>query len=603
LLHPISLFEMDMLTQPATAPQAPKPENSPSESRTIRIGVGIDTSRYGHYVAFLNEDFQPAASELAFAESPQGYRQFRQKLDQLISKHGFVHFVVRLDVAGQYADNLVSFLFQLTTGDRPLSLTLSCGDPQRNKNYRAALFGAQKSDPVEARAMARFALTEKPTPMVRLSAEMRQLRQVAGRLQATVRQRTRCINQLHQLLTLTFPELALLTKDISAGWVLAMLQSYPTAPELAKASAENLSGIPYLPEGQIPLLLQQARHSIASMNGDAMSELVRDQVRQLRDVQARQKRQESLLVSVYQSLPEANQIDSIKGIGDVTAAILTAFIVDIKRFTEPGKLVAYFGVVPHEVSSGVDRDGKRREARRYVMSKRGNDLVRRYLWMSALSAVTWNPKVRELYLRVVAKNPERKAIAIGHAMRKLLHLVFAVWRSGKRFDPNHGKKTIDPPIDAQVNPDSSMEIKNPVAGLNPETKPEQAEVTATGQDTIEDRSEPVEPNWVDFAHVKKQLTIELVFAHLGLATRLRGSGPQRRCACPLHRGDGRGRTLSVHLEKNVFKCFDAKCGKEGDVIDFWAALQQQSPRDAALDLVRTFGLEPFPRTGTEKRNG
>ena len=53
------------------------------------------------------------------------------------------------------------------------------------------------------------------------------------------------------------------------------------------------------------------------------------------------------------------------------------------------------------------------------MSKRGNDLVRRYLWMAALSAVRCNPAVRALYLRVVAKHPDHKAIAIGHAMRKL----------------------------------------------------------------------------------------------------------------------------------------------------------------------------------------
>jgi hypothetical protein len=37
------------------------------------------------------------------------------------------------------------------------------------------------------------------------------------------------------------------------------------------------------------------------------------------------------------------------------------------------------------------------------------------------------------------------------------------------------------------------------------------------------------------------------------------------------------------------------------VIDLWAALHRMSPRDAALDLVRTFGLEPS--TGPEKRNG
>src|SRR4029079_16572660 len=88
-------------------------------------------------------------------------------------------------------------------------------------------------------------------------------------------------------------------------------------------------------------------------------------------------------------------------------------------------------------SSGVDREGKARGSRRYLMSKRGNDLVRRYLWMAALSATQCNPAVRALSQRVAAKHPDHKAIAIGHAMRKLLHLAFALWKTGRPFDPDY----------------------------------------------------------------------------------------------------------------------------------------------------------------------
>ena len=46
---------------------------------------------------------------------------------------------------------------------------------------------------------------------------------------------------------------------------------------------------------------------------------------------------------------------------------------------------------------------------------------------------------------------------------------------------------------------------------------------------------------------------------------------------------------------------DAKCAIKGDVIDLWARLKGLKLRDAALDLVQVFNLEPAPRT--EKRNG
>ncbi len=594
-------------------PSAPVPQPPLAASR--RCGVGIDTSRYGHYAAFLGDDLQPAADELQFPESAAGYALLRQRLERIAQRHGPVHFVVRLDAAGQYADNLLHFLHGLGTPtvDAPAAfpLTVSCGDPQRNKNYRAALFGPQKSDPVEARAAARFAPTEQPTPTGELALPQRTPRQVAGRLQAVVRQRTRLINQFHHLLALTFPELALRTKDVAAGWVLELVHRYPTAALLGAATPEDLSNIPYLPGQQVEPLLAQARTSIASLGGPAIEELLRDQVRQLRDSGARQKRLENLLVSAYRALPQVNHLDSIPGIGAVTAAVLTAFIVDIGRFATAAKLVAYFGVLPAEVASGVARDGQARAPRRWVMSRRGNDLVRRSLWMAALSALRFNPAVRALYARVVAKHPQQKAVAVGHAMRKLLHLAFAIWKSGRPFNPDHDPWQAPAHIEES---DGGMSLKDKTgdggssteeqtAGHTPDLRPARPVVTAACADSVAEPATVGEGTYLDFAHLKSQLPLARVLDQLGLSARLRGRGPQRRGACPLHRGDARGRTFSVNLDDNVFQCFDKRCGQKGDVIDLWAAVKGLSLRAAALDLVHTFGLEPAPRTGTEKRNG
>jgi len=598
---------------------------SPSASPPLRrFGVGIDTSRYGHYACFLRDDLQPAAAELPFAESAAGYRQLRERLEGILRRHGPVHFVIRLDAAGQYADNLLHFVHGLAhsladaAGAPPaadaarLALFVSCGDPQRNKNYRAALFGNKKTDPAEARAAARYAVNERPAPSKPVSLALRVLRHIAGRLHAVVRQRTRLINQFHHLLALTFPELALLQKDIAVGWALELVHRYPTAALLAKASAADLDDVPYLPHARIEPLLEHARASIASLADEAIAELVREQVRQLRDTGARQKRLEKLLVSVYQRLPRPNHLDTIPGSGAVTAAVLTAFLVDIDRFEVPGQLVASFGTLPIEAASGVDRDGQPRGPKRYVMSRRGNDLVRRYLWMAGLSAVRCNAAVGALYARVVAKHPDKKALAIGHAMRKLLHLVFAVWKTDKPFDPEHypwatpaqgegceergeGREAGN----SDTASDLPMSQQEPAAGLTPDL-PAEKEITAAGPITSTPTRPAAAACYIDFDHLKTQLPIARVIDQLGL--RLRGAGPQRRGPCPIHRGDGRGRTFSAHLGDNVFHCFDDRCGAKGDVIDLWARVKGMSRRDAALDLVDTFGLEPAPG-GTEKRHG
>ena len=591
-------------------PRPPSVHQSPAEPPPTPIGVGIDTSRYGHYAAFLAPDLQTAAPDLEVIESAAGYGKLRRRFLELIERRGRIHFHIRLDAAGLYADNLIAFLAGLAApgadGFTGAAFTISCGDTQRNKNYRVAIYGPQKSDPVEARACARFALTERPKPGAVVPTGLMPLRQVAGRLQSVVRQRTRLVNQLHQLLARTFPELAVLVQDIGTGWVLELLTRFPTAPGLAKAGADDLRAIPYLPHDRVEPLLTAARDSVGSLAGAVAEDLVRDQVRQVRDAQARQKRLETLLISAYRDLPTSNHLDTIKGFGEVTAAILTAFILDIGRFDTPGQLVNYFGVLPVEASSGVERDGTPRGPKRYKMSPRGNDLVRRYLWMAALSAARHNPACRALYARVRAKHPERPSIAIGHVMRKLLHLAFAIWKTGRPFDPKHYPwEGADEPAKTEESAGSQEQA----AGLKNGTEPIRQEVTAACPPTVADAEATVETPaptagvWLDFAHLRRQLPMTRVFDHLGLAPRLQGTGPQKRCACPIHRGDGRGRTFSVNLESNAYQCFDARCASKGDVIDLWAALHHRDLRSAALDLVHVFELEPAPASGTGKRNG
>lgn len=80
----------------------------PAPDPPARFGVGIDTSRHGHHAAFLRHDLSDAADEMPFPESADGYQRFRERLALIASRAAprAVHFAIRLDAAGQYADNL-----------------------------------------------------------------------------------------------------------------------------------------------------------------------------------------------------------------------------------------------------------------------------------------------------------------------------------------------------------------------------------------------------------------------------------------------------------------------------------------------------------------
>ncbi len=351
-----------------------------------RIGVGIDTARYGHRVSFLRPDRQSAAKPMTVLESRAGYQALHERLEQLHHQHPQAHFHIRIDAAGQYAANLEHFLRGL-----PLPLTLSIGEPKRNKDYQKAHFPKRTTDDTESQAMARFAVVELPNA----TADMTMLREVVGRLQAKVKQSTQAINRLHNLVARVFPELANLTDDLSASWVLRLLDKYPTAQRIGQARLTSLQNIPYLAPELAEQLHLVAQQSVACLSGTVAETLVRDLAAQVRHTQQAEEQMRDLLSDAYAALPEAayRQVVTIPGIGVATAAVLIAQTVDINRFATPEHFVGYFGVFPEENSSGVDKFGNPVPPGTLRMSPKGNDLVRSYLWNAARSAIVHNPAI------------------------------------------------------------------------------------------------------------------------------------------------------------------------------------------------------------------
>jgi transposase len=564
-----------------------------------RIGVGIDTARYGHRVSFLRPDRKPAAKPLTVMENRAGYQSLQERLNELHERYPDAKFHVHIDAAGQYALNLELFLRGLG-----LPMTISVGEPKRNKDYQRAHFAKRITDDTESQAMARFAVVELPDATPAPSAPMILLREVAARLQSKVKQTTQAINRLHNLLARAFPELATLTDDIAAGWVLRLLQMYPTAERVGAARLASLEKIPYLPHKHAEALHEAAQQSVASLRGDLAEALVRDLVSQLRQCQRAEQQLHRLLLTAFSDLPASPhvQVLTIPGIGEATAAALVAKIVDIDRFATPNHLVNYFGVFPEESRSGVDKRGRPLPAGTLVMSRKGNDLVRFYLWNAARNGIQHNPAIRALYHRLRAKG-KRGDVAMGHCMRKLLHLVYAVWKTNRPFDENHfpweGASAPRPSTATPPSGEASAKASAHEKAVGHKRDLPAKKVVTTANSTVESAPVPVKPVLqhacgrpsIDFAFLRQQITMERVLDHLGFLAGLRGRGRQRRGPCPVHgqRGDVE-RTFSVHLGKNIFHCFHVDCALKGNVLDLWAAIHRLPFYEAALHLAETFQL-------------
>jgi DNA primase len=94
-------------------------------------------------------------------------------------------------------------------------------------------------------------------------------------------------------------------------------------------------------------------------------------------------------------------------------------------------------------------------------------------------------------------------------------------------------------------------------------------------------------NWVDFKSVKTSVSMTDVLGHYAINS-LKKQGDELRGRCPIHKGEG-ARTFHVNIAKNVFKCFS--CGAKGNILDFVAAMEGCTARDAALKLKGWFLVE------------
>ena len=121
-------------------------------------------------------------------------------------------------------------------------------------------------------------------------------------------------------------------------------------------------------------------------------------------------------------------LTSIPGIGAATAAVLIAELFD-KSYGSARQAAAFAGVVPRVCESGTLR-------RPGHMVKIGPGRLRKALYFPAVTALRFNPTVRDLRTRLRAAGKPNMVI-IGAAMRKLIHLAFGVLKSGRAYDATY----------------------------------------------------------------------------------------------------------------------------------------------------------------------
>jgi transposase len=130
-----------------------------------------------------------------------------------------------------------------------------------------------------------------------------------------------------------------------------------------------------------------------------------------------------LMASVPEWQEKYELLQTAPGVGHVLAAYLVAFMPELGE-TDCKEAAALVGLAP------FNRDSGKLRGQRHIWG--GRRILRKALYMPAMTAMTWNPQVRALAERLDRKNKDFKVKAVA-CMRKLLTILNAMVRDRKPF--------------------------------------------------------------------------------------------------------------------------------------------------------------------------
>ena len=178
--------------------------------------------------------------------------------------------------------------------------------------------------------------------------------------------------------------------------------------------------------------IKNQRHALKSSFQPLKSTLKRkEQLIAMLEKQVDQIKQEirALVDSDELFAQRVDNICSAKGLGFVTVIAVLAETQCFAHVTRRQQLTSYAGYDIVFNDSGMKK-GKT------SISKRGNKFLRCAVFMPALAASRFNPQLKVFYQRLIAKGKNKK-LALSAVARKLLLLIYTLWKNNSPFDPNY----------------------------------------------------------------------------------------------------------------------------------------------------------------------
>ncbi len=386
------------------------------------ICVGIDVAKDKHDCAILGSEGEVLTKVFAIPNSMEGFQTLLERIREAAAPQESIK--VGLEATGHYSYNLLGFL--LDNG-----LTTYVLNPLHTNLYRKSLsLRKTKTDRVDARTIAAMLMSNvglKPyTDTVYHNEELKSLTRYRF---DKVKERAKLKSAVSRLVCILFPELEKLVPTLHMVSVYALLDEFPGAKQIAGANLTRLKSLlanvsnGHYGRDMAVVIRDAARASIGSVMPAKSLEL-RHTIHLIRELDAEITEIESEIQAIMETLH--SPITTIPGMGFRMGAVILAEVGDFSRFDSPDKLLAFAGMSPSTYQSGQLTNCYAH------MEKRGSRYLRFALYNATKYVCHWDPTFAA-YLAKKRSEGKHYNVALSHAAKKLVRLIFAMEKSGQPY--------------------------------------------------------------------------------------------------------------------------------------------------------------------------
>ena len=389
------------------------------------IYAGVDIAKVDHVIGAVDETGAEAAKPMRFKNSEAGFERCIAWLESVAESEDGVF--VGMEATGHYWK--ACFAYLMAAGYRVCVVN----PMQVHAMRKLKSLSGVKNDRIDSWLIAET-LRQGDYDETRLATdEVQALKQLTRYHQGLKQELAAVKTQAICVLDAYFPEYAALFSDMFGAASLKVLAECPTPSEVARKRASSIAKL--LSEGSRGRLgdakaaevKAAAKSSVGIRLGEeAASFQIRTMVSQVEFLNATIAKVEKEVASLLGK--DEPDITTIPGVSTTTGAQIVAEIGDVKRFRNAASIVKYAGL-----NSGVDESGKY-SAEGVPITKHGSPYLRRSLWLAANRARQYDPRLKEYYDKLRRKGKPHR-VAVTAVARKLCHVVYAVMRDGKPYDP------------------------------------------------------------------------------------------------------------------------------------------------------------------------